>query len=164
MIIRYTNQYEGRVNEITALLHQSYAPLAAQGMRYLASHQSSEKTVERLKEGESYLYMLDEKIVGTITLRPHQTNNPCEWYNKENIFSFGQFAVNPELQGHGIGSKMMDFIEARAAELGAIEIALDTSEHAHHLINMYKKRNYRFVQNVQWSVTNYLSVVMSKAL
>lgn len=57
MIIRYTNQYEGRADEITALLHRSYAPLAEKGMRYLASHQNSEKTLERLREGESYLYV-----------------------------------------------------------------------------------------------------------
>lgn len=164
MIISYSEQYEGRVDEITFLLHQSYAPLAEKGMRYLASHQSSEKTLQRLREGESYLYVLEEKIVATITLRPSQKNSRCDWYNKAGVFSFGQFAVKPDLQGHGIGSKMMDFIEARAAELGADEIALDTSEHAHHLIEMYKKRNYRIVQNVNWDVTNYLSVVMSKKL
>ncbi|MEQ1723419.1 MAG: hypothetical protein ABL930_09605 [Pseudobdellovibrio sp.] len=92
MIIPYSYQYEGRADEITALLHRSYAPLAKNGMQYLASHQSSEKTIERLNEGESYLYLNEEKIVGTITLRPHQSKSACEWYNKENIFSFGQFA------------------------------------------------------------------------
>lgn len=164
MIICYTNLFEGRVPEITALLHRSYKPLAEKGMQYLASHQSCEKTLERLNEGESYLYLLDDEIVGTITLRPHQTNNSCDWYNKKNIYSFGQFAINPELQGHGLGTKLMDFIESRALELKVDEIALDTSEHAEQLIKMYTKRGYRFVAHVQWSVTNYRSVVMSKKL
>jgi hypothetical protein len=48
--------------------------------------------------------------------------------------------------------------------LGFSEIALDTSERAHHLIQMYEKRGYRFVEYFQWEVTNYRSVVLSKKL
>ncbi len=58
----------------------------------------------------------------------------------------------------------MDYVEAYAAEEGACEIALDTSEHAHHLISMYQNRGYRFVEYAQWDVTNYRSVVLSKTL
>jgi hypothetical protein len=58
----------------------------------------------------------------------------------------------------------MDFVEHHAACDGAHEMALDTSEHAHHLIEIYKNRGYRFVEYAQWSVTNYRSVVLSKSL
>ena len=46
--------------------------------------------------------------------------------------------------------------------LGATELALDTSEHAHHLIEYYTKRNYHFIENAQWDVTNYVSKIFSK--
>jgi hypothetical protein len=47
---------------LTDLLHAAYAPLAAKGMKYLATHQPPSKTLERLKEGESYLLFIAGKI------------------------------------------------------------------------------------------------------
>jgi len=44
------------------------------------------------------------------------------------------------------------------------EVALDTSEHASHLIALYTRRGYRFVEHVRWDTVNYRSVVLSKAL
>jgi DNA-binding winged helix-turn-helix (wHTH) protein len=43
-------------------------------------------------------------------------------------------------------------------------MALDTSEHADHLISIYKNRGYRFVEHVRWESVNYRSVVLSKVL
>lgn len=43
------------VNPLTDILHKAYAPLAKKGMKYLATHQPPEKTLERLTQGESYL-------------------------------------------------------------------------------------------------------------
>lgn len=86
------------------------------------------------------------------------------WYNSPGVLVFGRFAVSPELQGHGLGSKMMDVLEARVKALGYAEIALDTSEKADHLIKMYEQRGYRFIEYHQWGITNYRSVVLSKTL
>lgn len=152
------------VPELTALLHRAYGPLAERGMKYLASHQPPEKTLERLSEGESYIQFVGNKVTGTISLVPTKEKSDCEYYMRPGVYSFHQFAIDPKLQGHGLGSKLMDLIEKRAAELGANELALDTSEHADHLIDMYKKRGYEFVQHVRWSAVNYRSVVMSKTL
>ena len=152
------------VDEITDLLHRSYGALAARGMHYTASHQPASRTLERLCEGESYVLFLGKKVVGTISLVGAKSDNPCEYYMKPGVYSFHQFAVDPSLQGKRIGSRMMDMIEQRALELGAKEIALDTSEKADNLISMYEKRGYRFVQHIQWSTVNYSSVIMTKNL
>jgi GNAT superfamily N-acetyltransferase len=77
---------------------------------------------------------------------------------------FGQFAVHPSLQKHGIGSVMMDLAEAIAAHNDAKELALDTSEQALHLIDYYQKRGYEFREYVQWDITNYRSIIVSKRL
>ena len=45
-----------------------------------------------------------------------------------------------------------------------LSVTLDTAEGAEHLIRTYEKRGYRFIEYVQWEVTNYRSVVMSKKL
>ena len=59
---------------------------------------------------------------------------------------------------------MMDIIEGKAKALGADELALDTAEGASHLIGYYEKRGYRFMEYVNWDVTNYRSVIMSKTI
>jgi GNAT superfamily N-acetyltransferase len=157
-------KHDPLVASITDLLHRSYAPLAAAGMRYLATHQGPEITRSRLLEGESFLTYLGGELIGTITLKPTKAKSRSKWYCTEGVFHFSQFAVDPRFQGLGIGSRVMDRIEARAKELGAVELALDTSERAGHLIETYTRRGYRFIEYVQWEETNYRSVILSKQL
>lgn len=154
----------GLVEPLTELLHQAYAPLAARGMKYLATHQPPSKTLERLNEGEAYLAFQDGQLIGTVTLYREDPASTCEYYRKAGVFSFGQFAIAPVFQGQGIGSYLMDMLEARARQLGAQELALDTSEHADHLIRIYTNRGYQLVAHTKWDLVNYRSVIMSKAL
>lgn len=152
------------IEPLTEILHRSYAPLAAQGMNYTASYQSPQSTLERLADGESYLLFAGDTLCGTVSLKPTQNKSTCDWYNQPGVFFFGQFGVDPGYQGRGIGSRVMDHLEMRAAELGARELALDTSERAKDLISMYKKRGYRFIQHQQWEGKTYRSVILSKPL
>lgn len=165
-IVRFNkDEHQHHIELLTEILHRAYAPLAKDGMRYLASHQPPSKTLERMLEGtESYLAFLDSKLVGTVTLYTEDVESTCEYYRRPGVFSFGQFAIDPTHQGLGFGSELMDFIESRARELGATELALDTSEKASQLIQMYKSRGYAQVSTAQWSVTNYLSVILAKKL
>lgn len=152
------------VEPLTELLHRSYAPLAARGLRYLATHQSPQITLERLNEGESYLTFEGDELIGTVTLKSPRATCRSQWYTQPGHYHFGQFAVDPRYQGRGLGSRIMDFLETRAKSLGARELALDTSEKADHLIAMYEKRGYRLVERTQWDQVNYRSVILSKSL
>lgn len=152
------------IEQLTEMLHAAYRPLAEKGMKYLATHQSSDITLKRLKKGDSFLGFIEGELVSTITIVKDDPNEPCGWYQKPEVYFFTQFAVKPKYQGLGLGKRLMDFIENYAITDGAKEIALDTSEHAHHLISMYEKRKYRFVEYAQWGVTNYRSVILSKTL
>lgn len=162
--IRRFDESDDSVDEITDLLHRAYKRLADMGLKFVATHQDSDETRTRLIKGDGFVLYSGQKLTGTITLYKERKKNPCEWYRNEGVSYFGQFAVEPELQNNGIGSKLMEFIEHYAAQSGLIEIALDTSEKAQHLIDYYTKRGYRFVQYHQWDRVNYRSVVMSKNL
>ena len=158
-------QSTDNILEINSLLLSAYKPLAEKGMRYAASHEDAEATQKHIENGECHLGILDGKIAACAILRVKTWKDlDPECYKSSYVTTFGRFAVKPELQGTGLGSKMMDILENRAKELGYNEISLDTSEHAHHLIKMYENRGYRFVQFHQWNITNYRSVVMSKSL
>ena len=152
------------VPELTELLHEAYKPLADKGFRYAATYQPSEKTLERLSRGESYLAFWDEQLVGTISLYSPTPNIRCEYYQKDGVYHFGQYAVKPAFQRHGIGNALLQFVEKRTKALGGKELSLDTAEGAAELIATYQKQGYRIVTTTQWSSTNYLSVVMTKEI
>ena len=150
---------------ITRLLHDAYAPLAAMNLRFTATHQNDEVTLARLMRGVPWVAELDGEIVATVTLYPAEGSSyGCEWYDKPGVFYFGQFAVRPDLQGKGLGGRLVAVMEAEAAARGASELALDTAEGALHLIRWYEKLGFRFVGFMDFSTTNYRSVVLSKTL
>jgi len=163
ILIRHFNR-EDSVSEITDLLHRSYKKLADLGFRYMATHQDDAETEKRLSKGISYLAFHKEKIIATVTLYYNSETHQAEFYNRKEVAHFGQFGVDPKYQKKGIGNKIMDIIETKAKNSGASEIALDTAEGAEHLIRFYEKRGYKFIQYVQWDVTNYRSIIMSKKL
>jgi GNAT superfamily N-acetyltransferase len=150
---------------ITRLLHAAYAPLAAMNLRYTATHQSDEITESRLLRGLPWVAEMDGEIVATVTLYPDAGGDSgCAWYDTPGVFSFGQFAVRPDLQGKGLGAKLITLLENEAAASGADELALDTAEGALHLIRWYEKLCFRFIEFADWSSTNYRSVILSKTL
>jgi GNAT superfamily N-acetyltransferase len=152
------------ISAITTLLHEAYAALAASGFRYVASHQDEEVTRRRLARGFPLIVERDGRMIGTVTLYPPHPEAFVPWYRRPDVHYFGQFGLLPEYQGRGIGRRMMDELERRARERGAAELALDTAEGAAHLLAWYERRGYRRIEIVQWPVTNYRSVVLSKTL
>ena len=149
---------------LTHLLHDAYAELARAGFRYLASHQDEAMTARRVGRGAAYVAERDGAIVGTITLYPHHPESLVAWYRRPGISYFGQFGVRAEAQRQGVGRLLLRHVEREALGSGAEEIACDTAEGAQHLRAWYGREGYRFVGYVDWPVTNYRSVVLSKKL
>jgi GNAT superfamily N-acetyltransferase len=163
-IKRFQEDHLLLVPELTELIHEAYKPLADKGFRYTGTYQPVEKTLERLKRGESYLAFGDGQLVGTISLYEPKADSPCDYYRKEGIYHFGQYAVQPMFQGRGIGNALLQFVEKRTKILGGKELSLDTAEGAVELIATYQRHGYRIVATTQWAFTNYLSVVMTKEI
>jgi GNAT superfamily N-acetyltransferase len=152
------------LEELTGLLHRAYKKQADRGLRFLASHQDVSVTKQRIEEGECYVGILKNKIVATITYSRHPHKDACEWDRQPHVATYGQFAVEPELQNTGIGNKLMLLMEDLAKRDRVRELSVNTSEQAEDLISFYKKRGYREVGQVKWPVVNYRSVILSKAL
>ena len=150
---------------LTALLHRAYAELADMGLRYRATHQSVDDTRERVSTGECWVADSSGKVVATILLiPPGALNGVSAWYSRPGVAVVSQFGVEPSLQRRGVGSRLLGKMEQRALELGAVEVAIDTAEPAEHLVRLYERRGYRFIERVQWNHTNYTSVILSKTL
>ena len=156
--------FSDSLEDLTALLHRFYKFLADLGFRYVATYQDMEMTKRRVNKGDTFVAECQGHIVGVITLRRMDSTSGSPWYDRDGVASFGQFAVDPEFQGGGIGAALLNTVE-QAARTGKVrELALDTAEGAKHLRSFYERRGYRFIEFVDWSVTNYRSVILSKTL
>jgi predicted N-acetyltransferase YhbS len=149
---------------ITAMLHAAYAKLAEMGLRYTATHQGDEVTLMRLKRGFPFVAEVEGEIVATVTLYGSDPESSCGWYRRPGVFSFGQFGVRPDWQARGLGGRLLRLMENEARSRDAEELALDTAEGAHHLRDWYGRCGFREVERVDWSSTNYISVILSKHL
>jgi GNAT superfamily N-acetyltransferase len=152
------------IAELTDFLHRSYRVLADMGLRFFATHQTEEQTRERIANGLCLLALNDERVIGTIFYCDPARSGGTGWYDRPDVAYFGQFAVEPSLRRCGLGRMLLEIVEEIAREDGAAELGLDTAETAHHLISYYGSLGYRHVTHVQWDVTNYRSVIMSKRL
>ena len=130
----------------------------------MATHQGDDITRRRLSHGECWVASIDGRIVGTVLFEPDGRAHGNPYYETPGVSYFGQFGVDPPYQKLGIGRALLDHLERRAADQGAREIACDTAEGARHLIDLYERRGYRKVGEVDWPVTNYNSVILSKKL
>lgn len=164
--VRFLNDSDS-IAELTDLLHRAYKPLADAGMRYWATHQTEEQTKERITGGRCYVAINDKRIIGTVTYKypVNWKDSSSSWYRRSDVAHFGQFAVDPTVQKQGIGSRLLTLIEEEAQAHGATELAFDTSENATQLIDFYRKRGYRFIEEIDHRpFVNYKSVIMSKSL
>lgn len=150
--------------ELTGLLHRAYAALGAMGFNYTAVDQPVERTRERASDGECYVAVEGKRIVATATFGLVETMRRPPEYARPGMAYFTQFAVEPEFQGTGLGSRLLRHVENKARERRAAEIALDTAEGATHLVRYYASRGYTPAGHVKRAGKSYRSVVLRKPL
>ena len=152
------------IPEITALLHRAYAKPAEQGVRFWASRQDDTVTEKRLKTGTSFLAIKDNAIVGTISVYGPDKYSRSAYYQRDDVWHFGQFGVDPTLQGAGLGKRLYQTVEDHCKENNVRFLALDTCESAADLIEMYQRWGFKQVDRVKWEVVDFHSIIMAKEL
>ncbi len=156
--------------ELTALLHQAYAPLAAQGLNFTAAAQDEDTTRRRAAQGQCFVAEEAGIVLGTVTvcgpydLATAQWSVDAPWFRDRDTAHFHQFAVAPAHQRRGVGRRLVAACEKWARDGGFKHMALDTALPAVDLRNLYKRMGYADVGQVQWQGKNYRSVIMQKAL
>jgi GNAT superfamily N-acetyltransferase len=149
---------------LTGLLHRAYAPLAARGLYFTATHQPPAETAQRLFKGHPLAAEVDGLIVGTITVYRPNISSKVATYRDPHTYMFGQFGVEPAHGGHGIGRALHQAGLDHALRHGARFMSLDTAEPATDLIATYTRWGYSIVERTQWKDVNYPSVIMRRPL
>ncbi|ALV08789.1 GNAT family N-acetyltransferase [Roseateles depolymerans] len=168
---------------LTALLHQSYASLAAQGWNFTAVDQPVSLTAKRVSVGQCIVAEQEHvpetvsgnapgrwRLVGTVMVRgPYRPgvdawslDAPC--FTEAGTAILSQLAVHPDCRGKGLGERLMDAAEDWARREGYTAVALDTAMPAMALRQRYERRGYALLGDVQWEGKTYRSVLMRKAL
>jgi GNAT superfamily N-acetyltransferase len=96
--------------------------------------------------------------------KPQDLERECEYIRRPSVASLHQLAVEPSLQGKGIGRALIAACERWARESGFAELALDTAEPATHLVALYARLGFAQVDTVQWPGKCCRSVMISKRL
>lgn len=166
---------------LTGLLHRAYRAQVEMGLRPLAGRQDVETTARRCASGECYVAVMGEstdfgperpqsaaqlgtRLVGTILFHEVEDAKGPPWFSNRDVDSFSQFAVDPGVQGKGIGGLLLDMAEKRAVACGAAHLGLSMAEPDVALRAFYERRGYGLVEFWQWPYTNYRSAILSKRL
>ncbi|WP_324011294.1 GNAT family N-acetyltransferase [Microbacterium sp. JZ37] len=65
------------------------------------------------------------------------------------LLLIGRIAIAPDMQGHGIGSRLLDAVEARGASAGAREAELFTGSLSEANIRLYERQGYRETERIE---------------
>lgn len=178
------------ISEITRLLHRAYKPQVDMGLKPLAGRQGDDITADRAAHSECYLAVIPrtatpaspsgpnslsplspspispgtDEIVGVILFEEVEKVTFPPFFLLPHVAHFAQFAVDPDRQGMGIGRLLLEKVEQRARENGAVELALSMAEPDTKLREFYDNRGFRLIEYWQWPYTNYRSCILSKPL
>ena len=148
------------VEALTRMLHRAYAPLAAAGLRYMATHQSPDVTLRRLKRGRALVAEYEGDIIATLTVYTPEPDSTVLLYRDLRTYHIGQFGVEPDYKGRGVGRALHQAAVHHTLEQGGLYLALDTAGPATDLIATYQRWGYQIMERMSFSATNYESVIM----
>jgi len=115
------------LGSLTALLHRAYAELGDMGLRFKAVDQSIDVTRQRIAAGECFLALIGSSLVGTALFIPSHRTKGTAWLNRPDVASLHQLAVEPTYQRSGVGRRLMEIVEARAVQCGAVASSIACS-------------------------------------
>lgn len=134
------------VHETIKTVYPKYYP--AEVVDFFCEHHCKENIARDVNDGKVGLLVVDKTIVGTGCYRDNHIT---------------RVYVNPQYQGKGYGSFIMQCLEAEIAE-NYDSVELDASLPASAL---YEKRGYKTIKHEKWKVENGVVLVyeiMEKAL
>ncbi|TVQ62862.1 MAG: GNAT family N-acetyltransferase [Phycisphaerales bacterium] len=174
----------------TGVLHRAYRPQVEAGLRPLAGRQCADTTARRLQNATPILAegLLPEpsphrrtprpvsahataaepppatRLAGVILLDELEEAAFPPLFKEFGVAHFSMFAVEPELQGLGIGARLLEEVERRATQSGRATLACSMAGPDTALRDWYLRRGYTVRATWQWPYTNYESLILAKDL
>lgn len=146
------------VPKLRILLNSAYKRLADMNLNFNATFQDDELTADGLLDGRTFVLDLGGKLLGTMKLRKQNVidDRPCLYV--------GRFAVDPELQGQGLGLHLLKLVEKLALQEGCQCLQLDTAQPAEHLLKFYQGQGFQIKKPTYFEGKTYVSWILEKSL
>jgi len=146
------------VPDLRLLLNSAYKRLAEMGLNYSATFADESRVADGLMEGATFVLHLNDRLVASVKLteRNEIDSRPCLY--------MGRFAVDPELQGRGLGLHLLQMAETIAMRTGKICMQLDTAQSADHLLRFYQNCGFEIKRHIYFEGKTYCSWVLEKTL
>ena len=150
---------------IVSLMYQAYKPIRDLGIHFESAHPTIEKINKNMKENICYVYEVDDKLIGTISLRMPWSHNPGP-YHFPHIW---WLATHPSYKGQGISKLLLDYIEADVINQNfhSPAVTLGTASNHPWLVEMYERRGYQKFGSKDLGkghITQYLIKVIDETL
>ncbi|MCG7338140.1 GNAT family N-acetyltransferase [Staphylococcus sp. ACRSN] len=158
--IRVANQ--GDAEEIQRLMYEAFTPLRELGIDWPSVNADVDLVTQNIVKSTTFVLENETEIISTITVR-------YPWEGKRRISGYPfvwWFATKPSYDGHGLGSKLLKYVEETYLRdtLKAPAVTLGTSARKHPwLLDIYKKRGYEVYAKHE-SEDGDLGVIMRKVL
>lgn len=117
------------VAALTQVAYRGYVSLLGREPTPMAQNHKA-----RIAQGEVFLAISADALCGVIVLENHGSETL--------IYSI---VVAPEMQGQGVGQRLLRFAEARARAKGHVRMRLCTSDKMHRNVRIYLAFGYREV-------------------
>ncbi|MBX9972647.1 GNAT family N-acetyltransferase [Cytobacillus firmus] len=97
-----------------------------------------------VEAGNLYTAIYDGKVAGSITVDQTQAKEyiNASWRKGEPCFVFHRLAVDPEIRGEGIASKLIIFAEEHAISKGILYMRTDTYSLNKKAQSLFEKNGY----------------------
>lgn len=108
------------------------------------------ETVSRdMKNGNAYVLMEDDEVVGTCSIffeddPDYETIYQGRWLNNSEYVVVHRIAVKQSYKGHGYGSNILQAAEKMAKEKGIDNIRIDTHRLNHSMQRLIAKNNFTY--------------------
>jgi GNAT superfamily N-acetyltransferase len=143
-------QHGDDLDALPALLYRAYAPLAAARLNFTAATQTDAATRQRMQAAYTWVALQGGVLVDTIPAA-----GPCDahaqaWFCRSDVARFHRCAVDPALQGQGIGAALLQAAETWARSAGHRAMLLDTAAPATSLRQRDARAGHADIPKVQW--------------
>ena len=140
--------------EILLLFQRAVEHLDASGIaQWDAVYPHASNVEEDIRNGQLYLVRAESRIAGVITL--NQSFDPeyrnAKWtYQGKDFVVVHRLCISPDIQGRGMGTRMMRMAEAMLRENGIQSIRLDCFSQNPYSLRLYEKLGYHTVGEAVW--------------
>ncbi|GAA4978426.1 GNAT family N-acetyltransferase [Rhizobium sp. S152] len=144
----------GAAEELAAVYRNAYQENRELGFPAKAESATAQTVTEWIRDNTVLVALVEGRVIGGVRLEATATDR----------IKLSRLCVHEDWKGEGVGSKLLDIAEERAADSGVDSIWLTTPEQHPYLPSLYRDRGYEATEPYPLEYRDYDEVVMEKSL